>query len=254
MGLLAKPLSLLGLPVLVFFSVPLTICAVFTTTIALVLLAIRVSVVYVELGVALINASLVSEPEAELEPLKPASAPPLSPVSSPPRSRYRPSSSSSQDTAVPAARLHTKSGSADALHDLSHSTRDFEGVGGWRYYEDEEDEALWMGLHTRLDLPNTTPRRHQRRHTGDSRLSWSEETRRSPMRLSPIHCRTPTLAAAQAVGEEYFPGLRQLSTAFEPLNSALHSRRTSISINGGSPPSITASRRASIAISPCESW
>ena len=232
MGILIKTLHLLGPPFLVAVSIPLTVCAFITTTLAVSLLAVRVSVVYFELGVALVHAYLF--PEQAKPPPKRAS--PLS--HSPPRARLRRSSSSSQETAVPAVRIRTKSGSSASLLGMGDATRDFEGVGGWRYYEGEEEEALWMGMNKRLELPIAMPRRHQRRHTGEDRRSWSPESlRMSPMQQS--RSRTPTQqpamnadADADADVDGYFPlqiGIRPLSTASEPLTrSALHSRRTSV--------------------------
>ncbi|KAF2639456.1 hypothetical protein P280DRAFT_526882 [Massarina eburnea CBS 473.64] len=243
MSILTKPLYLFGPPMLLLVSIPLAIFASITTTIAVALLAVRVSVVYCELGVALIHAYISPEPA------KPAPKRPSSLTCSPPRSRHRHGSSSSQDTAVPAARIHKKSESSASLLGISDLTRDFEGVGGWRYYEGEEEEALWMGMNKRLELPIAVPRRHQRRHTGEDRWSWSPET----MRMSPVQSRsrTPTQAVMQGEGDEYFPlqmGIRPLSTASEPLSrSALQSRRPSAVGLEGSPTHAVDSKRANVA-------
>jgi len=163
------------------------------------------------------------------------------PISSPPRVRR--GSSSSQDT-VPAARLYHKSGSSASLVATSqmNSARDFEGVGGWRFYEGEEEEAIWMGMNKRLELPLAiSPRRHQRRHTGED-----HRPTKSPgaLRMSPLQSRTRTPLATTTVlqdaeGDGYFPlqpVLRPLSTASEPLSmSVQHSRRASVvSVSGSS--------------------
>ncbi|KAF1952396.1 hypothetical protein CC80DRAFT_179875 [Byssothecium circinans] len=249
MSILTKALYLLAPPTLLLVAIPLTIFAFITTTLAIWLLAIRVSVVYFELGVALIHAYLLPEIP------KPLPKRALPPSNTPPRSRYRRRSSSSLDTVVPAARLHTKSGSSASLFGIGDLTRDFEGVGGWRYYEGEEEEALWMGMNKRLELPTTMPRRHQRRHTGEDRWTWSPEM----MRMSPVqsHSRTPTQAAMQGESEEYFPlqtVIRPLSTASESLSkSAMQSRRPSV-VEGSSAynadsrrTSVADSRRTSVA-------
>ncbi|PVI01888.1 hypothetical protein DM02DRAFT_523977 [Periconia macrospinosa] len=225
MSIFPKPLHFLGPPFLLVVSVPLAVFACVTTTVALSLLAVRVSVVYFELGVALLHAYVFPENPKKLHKRHAAPATP-----SPPRTRHRRSSSSSLETVVPPARIHTKSGSSASLLGSGDLTRDYEGVGGWRFYDGEEEEALWMGLNKRLELPIATPRRHQRRHTGEDRWSWSPEvTRMSPFQS---RARTPTRPMTPGEGDEYFPiqpSLRPLSTATEPLSrSAHHSRRTSI--------------------------
>lgn len=232
MGLLSTPLYLLGPPLLFIVSFPLAIFAAITTSLALSLLAARASMVYFELAVALLHASIFPEPP---KPMPRRVAPP---PSSP---RIRRTSTASQDIA-PAARLHRKSGSSASLLNASipASARDYEGVGGWRYYEGEEEEALWMGMNKRLELPLTLPpgRRHQRRHTGEEpRWPGSPEV----FRMSPLQSRmrtpqrTPKRTASpaeEAEGDEYFPKqslLRPLSTAMEPLSASVqHSRRASV--------------------------
>ena len=227
MGFLpSSPLSLFGAPLLFVASLPLAILAAFTTSVAVSLLAIRVSVVYLELGVALVHASLFPEPA---KPVPRRVVPPPSPP------RVRRIGASPQDVA-PAARLgkSRRSGSSTSLVgvgiDQRAAARDFEGVGGWRYYEGDkdEDEAIWMGMNRRLQLPLALPpgRRHQRRHTGeDPRWSGSPET----LRMSPLQSRmrtpqrTPKATATPNDDEDYFPALRPLSTAVEPLGVGVHS-------------------------------
>jgi hypothetical protein len=212
-------------------SFPLAIFAAVTTSIAVSLLTVRVSIVYFELGVALVHAYLFPEPG---KPVPRRVVPPASPP------RFRRTSTSSDGTA-PAARIQTKSGSSASLVNVYQmaNARDFEGVGGWRYYEGDEEEAIWMGMNKRLELPLALPpgRRHQRRHTGeDQRWSGSPET----LRMSPLQSRmrtpqrTPRNHGGQEEdqGDDYFPPqpvLRPLSTAIEPLSlSSQHSRRASI--------------------------
>lgn len=236
MSILTKPLYLVGTPMLLFVSVPLLFFAAFTTTVAVSLLAIRVSVVYVELGFALLYAYVCPEPPTPV-PKRPPPPPSRSP-------RHRRSSSSSQDTAVPAARIQTKSGSSASLSLLGGSDfpRDFEGVGGWRFYEGEQDEAAWLNINKRLELPLPTPRRHRRRHTGEYRHSWGPEI----LRMSPVQSRiqsrprTPVSSGAglERQNSDYFSsqvGIWPLSTASEPLiKSPHHSRRASLSASGSS--------------------
>jgi hypothetical protein len=236
MAIMTNSTYLLGPPLLLFVSVPLLFFAFFTTTIAVALLAARVSIVYFELGVALLHAYLFPEPPTPV-PKRPPTPPSRSP-------RHRRSSSSSQDTAVPAARIQIKSGSSASLSLLGSGDlpRDFEGVGGWRFYEGEADEAAWLNINKRLELPLPTPRRHQRRHTGENRNSWSPEA----LRMSPVQSRVPSRArtptgggALERQNSDYFGNsqvnIRPLSTASEPLSKSPYtSRRASLNPSASS--------------------
>lgn len=213
MGRISNPLYLLGPPLLLLISFPLALFAIITTAIALSTLAVRVSIVYFELGIALIHAYLFPPPQK---------APPKLPSpgrSSPNRSRTRRSSvasaTSSQDTAIPhqSQRLHNKSGSFASLVGTSEITRDFEGVGGWRVPADEEEEALWMGMNSRLELPAVMPnRKHQRSLTGGSqRFGRSPEA----IRMSPMQSRSRTPVQTDGYGDEYFP----MQPTMRPLSS-----------------------------------
>ncbi|KAF1997795.1 hypothetical protein P154DRAFT_536848 [Amniculicola lignicola CBS 123094] len=238
---MASPLYLLGPPLLVLISVPLAIFAVITTSIAVSMLAVRVSIVYFELGVALIHSALFPPPQ------KPPLTHPSPRRASPHRARNRRSSiastTSSQDTAVP-PRLKNKSGSFVSLIGTSEPTRDFEGVGGWRVAANEDEEALWMGMNSRLELPAALPKRNHRRSltAGSQRHSWDPEA----MRMSPMQSRSrtpPKTATDERHGDSsYFPPQPNM----RPL-SMQDGRRKSL---GGSSSSSLASisRRASLAM------
>ncbi|KAJ4983547.1 hypothetical protein SVAN01_10963 [Stagonosporopsis vannaccii] len=232
-----NPLYAVAPFIILIVSVPLAIFAVVTTSIALSLLAFRGFIVYTQLGTALLGAWL--SPTLP----KPAAVQHQHPSperSSPPRNRHRRNSNngsgpSLQDTMIPTSHLGPKSGSFTALLGEGGLTRDYEGVGGWRDTGNEDEEALWMGINSRLQLPAAVPgRRHQRRHTGEQspsqRWTWSPEA----FRMSPVQsrARTPNRVAANAgydIGE-YFPRQpllvdRPISTASDPLKR--HSRRLS---------------------------
>ncbi|ORX89561.1 hypothetical protein BCR34DRAFT_609224 [Clohesyomyces aquaticus] len=218
-----SPLYLLGPPLLLLAAVPLAVLAVLTTSIAVSTLAVRVSIVYFELGVALMHSYLFPAPSRT-----PATRPrnPPSPLrASPQRARRRgsiASTASSCDTAVPQAyppRLHHKSNSLVSLIGTSEPTRDFEGVGGWRVSGGDDEEALWMGINSRLELPAMIQKRkHQRSLTaGSQRWSWSPEA----MRMSPMQsrARTPVPGDERQTVDEYFPpqpGVRPFSTVSDP--------------------------------------
>lgn len=250
---MASPLYLLGPPLLLLVSIPLAIIALLTTSIAIGILAVRVSIVYFELGIALVHAYL-------FPPVQKPAPKQLSPRhTSPHRARHRRSSTasttSSQDTAIPPnpPRLHNKSGSFVSLIGTSEITRDFEGVGGWRVSGGDDEEALWMGMNARLELPAALPKRkHQRSLTGGSqtqRWSWSPEA----MRMSPMQsrARTPVHGDEKHALEDYFPpqpgsaAMRPLSRGSELGKSRQDGRRKSASSSssGGS-----SSRRTSVAM------
>lgn len=232
-----NPLYAVAPFVIVMVSIPMAICAVVTTSIAISLLAFRGFVVYTQLGTALLGAWLSPTPP---QPVTYPQRYSPSDRSSPNRSRNRRNSSngsgtSPQDTNTNASRLGQRSGSFTALFGEGGLTRDYEGVGGWRDTGNDDEEALWMGINSRLQLPAAIPgRRHQRRHTGEQspsqRLSWSPEA----FRMSPVQSRsrTPIRAVANTgydIGE-YFPrqpamGDRPISTVSDPLKR--HGRRLS---------------------------
>ncbi|KAF2127487.1 hypothetical protein P153DRAFT_295218 [Dothidotthia symphoricarpi CBS 119687] len=233
-----NPLYAFAPLVLVVVSIPLAIFAMATTSIAVSLLSLRAMAVYIQLGTAVVGAWL-QPPSTKQTSFLYRSSPPSPERASPPRQRTRRSSSVSIVSSLDSAALasHTprpakKNGSSAALVGGSELTRDFEGVGGWRVPGGEDEEALWMGINSRLRLPaDSLNRRHQRSHTGSAspshRWTWSPEA----FRMSPVQsrARTPVRIAAED-GGDYFPpqpysSLRPLSSASEPVKQ--HHRRKS---------------------------
>ncbi|KAF2261329.1 hypothetical protein CC78DRAFT_359363 [Lojkania enalia] len=249
---LTSPLYMLGPPLLLLVSIPLAAFAVVTTAFAVSTLAVRVSIVYFELSVALLHAYVFPPPP------KPTSKRASPPRTSPHRARHRRSSgsgSASQDLAPPnPPRLRNKSTSSASFASLvgtSELTRDFEGVGGWRVPGDDEEEALWMGMNSRLELPAAIPKRkHQRSLTsGSQRWTWSPEA----MRMSPMQSRSRTPVAngeERYLGEDYFPpqpSIRPFSTASDPMSRTnFDGRRKSLGASSSSSSSSN-SRRPSVA-------
>lgn len=189
-----NPFYLLAPPALLIISVPLAIFAGITTCIAFGLLLIRVSIVYFELGFALLRSWLISA-RAKTEPKEPSS-----PARSPQRRRRSSvlSSPSSQEFRRPPL----KSDSYVTLLGAGAPDRDYEGVGGWRVEGDEADDALWLGMNSRLELPlsGSGQRRHQRSLTGSSqRWTWSPEA----LKMSPVQSRARTPSIGHTA-EEYF--------------------------------------------------
>lgn len=222
-----NPLYAVAPLVLLVVSIPLAIFATITTSIAILLLACRAAIVYVQLTVALVGAWIdpnSTKPSPVTYPTPPNSSPTrMSPTRQRPRRSNIAGSTSSQETIVPAAKVHISNSSGKFTPSLntSETTRDFEGVGGWRTPGDDDEEALWMGMNSRLQLAaDVAPRRHHRSLTGTSspgqRRSWSQEA----LRTSPVHsrARTPVRFAIDDEEEDYFSpqpsaSMRQLSSA-----------------------------------------
>lgn len=212
-----NPVYALAPFVLLMVSIPLAVLAVITTSIAVMILAARVFVVYIQLTVALIGAYFSPATSSTTQkPINPSRQPPrtTSPGgTSPSRERRHRnkiiSSASSQETIVPAARsAHptNNSGSLNAFSRPSEATRDFEGVGGWRAPGDEDEEALWMGMNSRLQLPTDAPRRYSRSLSGATSPGLRISTSTEAIRMSPVHsrARTPVRFAVDDE-DDYFP-------------------------------------------------
>jgi len=236
-----NPLYLLAPPILVLISLPLAGFAVLTTTFALTTLLIRVSIVYVELGLALIRSYLFA---SEIKPSPRVRTQP--PTNLPPHRRRRSSvlsTSSSQDFGQsPIKNAYvTKSDSFASLLGAGAQGpgRDFEGVGGWRDAAvDPAEEALWISMNSRLELPAVAPerqRRHQRSLTGGSQR-WSGVWSPESMRMSPVQsrARTPSVTDLRMSegADEYFglqPHGRQSSEVVAMKTGKGEGRRKSLS-------------------------
>lgn len=249
-GALTSSVYLLGPPLLLFVSITLTVLAIVTTTFAVGMLAVRVSIVYFELSAALLH-SYVFPPPPKLAPKQ--SSPRRRSPQRPRNRRSSGTSNASQDSGVPQSRgLHNKSGSFASLVGTGELTRDFEGVGGWRVSGDDGEEALWMGMNSRLELPAAVPqRKHQRSLTADNqRWSWSPEA----IRISPMQSRSRTPVPGSVdryLGEDYFPpqpGMRPSSVASDPLGRMTQDGRRKSSGGSSSSSGTWTSRRPSTAM------
>lgn len=169
-------LAFISAPALLLLSIPLATFAVVTTALAFWTLLFRVSIVYVELFLALLRAYITPAQPSVIE------LPPLSPIKERAIHKRRANSSASSlgGTETP-KNPPTKSESFASLVGTGQN-RDFEGVGGWRVSGNEEEEALWMSMNSRLELPAAPARRHERSFTGGSqRFTFaSPEVGRSP--------------------------------------------------------------------------
>lgn len=194
---MSRSFSYFSAPVILLFSLPLAIFAVVTTTFAFWILFVRASVVYAELLAAFIQAylipsSLSHKQQQQLRNYSIPVSPSATPGYSPPSRRLSRSSSVGSAPGVflhgPGHPLHIKSRSTATLfsNDLNGvSNRDYEGVGGWRVQGDDEEEALWMGINSRLDLPAVPLRGARGGWAGRSSGTASPDLVRTPAAIRP---------------------------------------------------------------------
>lgn len=140
--------------------------AITTTFLAIVTLTARALVVYFELFTAIV--------QNEVEGLLAITS------SSRPPSISRSKSNSSNGSQTPKPTYNAPPFNAT-------TTRDFEGVGGWRFaVENDENDNEWLTMNSRLQLPGTPrpqfeihQRRHQRSLTGGSFIPSRTTSKRS---------------------------------------------------------------------------
>lgn len=226
-----NPLYLLVPPLIIICSVPLGIFAAITTTLAIGTLLIRVSIVYFELGLALIHSYIFAPPSNSFSRSQ------LKHTHQPAQHhsrRRRSSASSSQEFIVGNKHGPHKSDSFASLlgAGVLGPGRDFEGIGGWRDTTmTPGEEALWINMNSRLELPAPTieRRKHQRSSTGGSQR-WSGNWSPEAMRMSPAQsrARTPSITELRMSegGDGYF-GL-PTQTSRSSLELAAKARRKSL--------------------------
>lgn len=145
--------SFLISPFVLLFSFPLLYFAIFTSFIAFLTLLVRVLIVYIELAAAVIHDHLVSPPPRKASlPTSPA----LTPNVRDSKSR-RSSVISFQSTTTGSTTPKIQDGQfpPGIYPSQAPLTRDFEGVGGWRFAgpDSSEDDSLWTTMNSRLELP-----------------------------------------------------------------------------------------------------
>lgn len=224
--------SAVTVPAMLLFSIPLTTFAVITTILAFWILLLRASMVYAELGFALLKSCVIPEdlPKREMPPRRPVKE--RSPVSK----RASRSSSVGSDLVMRGKNLSIVSLTESAPN------RDFEGVGGWRLAGDEEEEALWMGINSRPDTSPLTMRQHRQSFSFGSHApsgNVSPERIRTPMRVRPPSITTRPRSSGTASPEDYFTV--PLSRSTPALDNAERQSRVSFHPHSRSGSSSTAS-------------
>ncbi|MCJ1320613.1 hypothetical protein MMC15_005953 [Xylographa vitiligo] len=133
-------LSIVLTPFIVLVSVPFFIFAVITTSLAFFTLFLRVLIVYIELAVVVVHNHFSLPPSPKKKPS----------LSRKKSGRSIAGSRSSSGSLTPKLPIPDS-----GIYPSTPLTRDFEGVGGWRFPDagDDDSEALWTGMNARLELP-----------------------------------------------------------------------------------------------------
>ena len=167
---------------LLLLSFPLAVLAVVTSIIACFALSLRVMLVYIELASAVVSSYIfVSRPIIKRRRSRRKSSNGMD--RGPWKRRRRRSGASSVGSFLESNNNNHPSGmdgvpkevitpgGLEAECSSAGSVRDFEGVGGWRFTDhDEEANNPWASLNSRLELPAAPEqkRRHRRSLTSGS--------------------------------------------------------------------------------------
>jgi hypothetical protein len=259
---------ILFLTILTILSIPLIFLALITTSVAVLTLTLRALSVYIDLGLALVGSlfsasrspATTSQPRA-LPQSKHSGAPSPTLTSYQRALRHRRTSSSSGHSGGSQTPSPKRASSGIFGLGALGSTRDFEGVGGWRFTtpaDEEHDEEMWMGLNSRLELPAAVPnggmvnngekgpkkKRHRRVLTEGNppiRLEHRQAGESSPeedLGMAP-HVRgerTPEeLTMEGGVGETFFGGGKKPATTGEDFRALI------VRLPSGSPTSTVSS-------------
>lgn len=165
MGLLRflNPVYALFIPSLIFITIPLALLAGLTTTLAFSILIFRVIVVYLDIALSVVPQSLSNQSSRSLhERMNIGRYPtkrPFSQSPSPPRTirqhRRRRSSAASVFSGGSNISLAASERGPGLIPSIGPE-REFEGIGGWRLANDDDDE-LWATV-------NASPERSLGRH------------------------------------------------------------------------------------------
>ena len=181
-------------PILLLISIPLSLLAALTTTLAFSTLFFRALLVYAELGAVLMQNQFVGQ-NANEKSLAPKKVTPAVVETKQSRHKSRRSSAGSG----------SNGGSiTPRIPDTGFCIRDYEGVGGWRVPGTDDEDAKWTSLNSRLELPAAVDgRRHHHRSRTSGSLTTVSLHLKSPVRS---RARTPTgvRVGGSASPEEYF--------------------------------------------------
>lgn len=211
-------------PAILLISIPLTLFAAFTTTLAFSTLLFRVLIIYTELAAAVLQDQFAFAGQHTTSTSKPAPLllRPLKAENGHSRRKRRSSAASGSSTGSTTPKAPDTSGLG--IYSGGGAARDFEGVGGWRIPGPNDDDQIWENMNSRLELPALVNDGHPRNHHR-SRTSGSLTSAPLPMR-SPVRsrARTPTSlrlpdSTSCASPEEYFAS-RAASKSTTALDAA----------------------------------
>lgn len=189
-------------PILLFISIPLSLFAAITTTLAFSTLFFRALLVYAELGAVVIQNHFVSQHAYE-NTLAPTRVTPAVAEGKQPRHKSRRSSAGTGSNGGSTTPRISDTGFG--AYSGGGVVRDFEGVGGWRNPGTDDEDAIWTSLNSRLELPALVDGRSRNHHR--SRTSGSLTTVSLPLK-SPVRSRARTPTSVRVGGptspEEYF--------------------------------------------------
>ena len=175
-------------PILLFISIPLSLFAAITTTLAFSTLFFRALLVYAELGAVLIQTHFSSQHVYE-NTLASTRVTPA--VAEGKQSRHKNRRSSAGGGSNGGSTFPRVTDTGFGAYNGGGVVRDFEGVGGWRNPGTDDEDAIWTSLNSRLELPAVVDGRNRNHHR--SRTSGSLTTVSLPLK-SPVRsrARTPT--------------------------------------------------------------
>ena len=191
-------------PILWTISIPLTIFATFTTSLAFTTLLLRALIVYIELAAALIQNQFGSE-KTRKESARPSQFALPATGAKTGRHKSRRGSTTSCSSTGSATPREQRPSSGLGIYGGQGAARDFEGVGGWRIPGPSDDDLPWLNMNSRLELPTVVDGQQRNHHR--SRTSGSLTSVPPPIK-SPTSSRARTPTSARPPGtaspEEYF--------------------------------------------------
>ena len=189
-------------PILLFISVPLSLFAALTTTLAFSTLFFRALLVYAELGVVLVRNQFYSQHDDRKSPVAKRLPFAIADGKQPQHKSRRSSAGSGSNGGSTTPRVPD---SGLGVYSGGGTVRDFEGVGGWRIPGTVDEDVLWTSMNSRLELPAIVDGGRHFHHR--SRTSGSLTSVSLPFK-SPIRSRARTPSSVRLGGnlspEDYF--------------------------------------------------
>ena len=192
-------LNILLSPILLFISIPLSLFAAVTTTLAFFTLFFRALLVYAELGAVLIQNHFFSSRYGTEETLATRATSAVAQGKQPRHKSRRSSTGSGSNGGTTTPKVAEM---GFGISGGGATVRDFEGVGGWRIPGTDDEDAVWTSLNSRLELPAMVDGRRHNHHRSRTSGTTVSLPLKSPARS---RARTPTgVRVGSTSPEEYF--------------------------------------------------